>query len=50
MLLCAVSELTWPTGYGLKHAVRVETVGQLVDAFEAACARAGPTLIEAMLP
>ena len=37
-------------GFGVQHAVRVETVGALADELAAALARAGPSLIEAMLP
>jgi acetolactate synthase-1/2/3 large subunit len=37
-------------GFGVPHAVRVATVGALVDELEAALKQEGPTLIEVMLP
>jgi acetolactate synthase-1/2/3 large subunit len=37
-------------GLGLLHAERVDTVGELISALNAALERRGPTLIEAMLP
>jgi acetolactate synthase-1/2/3 large subunit len=37
-------------GFGVAHAVRVATVGALVDEFTAALRRTGPTVIEATLP